>query len=55
MRETIVASGAVDAVERDIERLVAQGLERLHDTRALLDDGRQVLVDLATYATSRTT
>ncbi|MTB72889.1 polyprenyl synthetase family protein [Arsenicicoccus cauae] len=54
MCETILAAGAVDAVERDIDRLVQQGLERLDDTAALLDEGRQVLVELAAYATTRT-
>ncbi|AKT52037.1 polyprenyl synthetase family protein [Arsenicicoccus sp. oral taxon 190] len=53
MRDAIVSSGAVDAVERDIDRLLEQALVELAATQGLLDDGRAVLADLATYATQR--
>ncbi|MCH8612645.1 polyprenyl synthetase family protein [Arsenicicoccus dermatophilus] len=53
MRDQMVRAGAVEAVERDIERLVAEGMDALGQTRHLLDEGREVLADLAAYATRR--
>ncbi|GAA1504039.1 polyprenyl synthetase family protein [Sphaerisporangium rubeum] len=52
-RELIVATGALDAVERRITALVADAVQALDDDR-VPQDARQALVDLAAIATSRT-
>jgi geranylgeranyl diphosphate synthase type I len=52
LQDVLLSSGAVDAVEESIDRLVAEALEAL-DGAALTDPARQALVELAYFVAGR--
>ena len=52
LQDVLLNTGAVDAVEASIDRLVAEAVESL-EAAALTDDARQALVELAYYVAGR--
>jgi geranylgeranyl diphosphate synthase type I len=52
LQEVLLSTGAVEAVESSIDRLVAEAVEAL-DGAALTDDARDALVELAYYVAGR--
>jgi geranylgeranyl diphosphate synthase type I len=52
LQDVLLGSGAVEAVESDIDRLVGEAVEAL-DTADLDDDARQALVELAYFVAGR--
>ncbi len=52
LQDVLMTSGAVETVEGDIDRLVAEAVQAL-DGVALADDARQALVELAFYVAGR--
>ncbi len=52
LQHVLLTSGAVETVEGDIDRLVAEAVQAL-DAAALADDARQALVELAYFVAGR--
>ncbi|PRY62629.1 geranylgeranyl diphosphate synthase type I [Knoellia remsis] len=55
LRAVIVASGAVDAVEREIGELASRALAALAEARSITDESRTVLAALVETSTARST